>query len=121
MYSTSQIEWDLDLRERFTEMVKNGAMYVEISKEFGINECTIWKWKRRLGLPMNYNVGNRSQRHYTIYRAKDDSIVCFGSARECAKALDMSMSTFRSMVSRTIHGHSHKYEILIEPASEDEE
>lgn len=53
--------------------------------------------------------------HYTIYRAKDDQLVAFGVARECARAMKLAnTASFYCLVCNVMKGKNRKYEILIE-------
>jgi DNA-binding CsgD family transcriptional regulator len=59
------------------------------------------------------------RKFYIVRPREDDRIVAVGSTEECARAMNMSISTFRTTVSRNRKGLAHKYEIDIE--EEDEE
>lgn len=62
---------------------------------------------------------SRRRVFYIVRLRKDDSIVAVGTAEECARVMRMSINSFRTTVSRSRNGLSHKYEIDIE--EEDEE
>lgn len=51
---------------------------------------------------------------YTVYLRKTDLPVAFGSARECAVALGLTLGSFYSMVSRVATGRYKKYVVMKE-------
>ncbi len=53
-------------------------------------------------------------KYYTVYRARDDRILAFGPASECARMLGMSIPTFRSMTCRVRKGETKKYAVVEE-------
>ena len=59
-------------------------------------------------------------KYYTVYLKENDEIVVFGTAKECAKILNISLNHFHSIVSKTCKGKRNKYEILIEDINPDE-
>lgn len=62
-----------------------------------------------------------SRRKFYIVRLReDDRIVAVGTTEKCAKAMKMTISTFRTTVSRTRKGLAHKYEIDVEEEDEAE-
>lgn len=53
------------------------------------------------------------QTYYTVYRAKTDKVVAFGTAKECAKMMDLaSVNSFYSLVSRASNGKNRKWNIV---------
>ena len=116
-----QIDTDLGLREHFCRMVASGASYASLAEEFKITYNTIYYWKKRLGLPIDRNAGHRSDKYYTVYLRRDDSIVCHGTARECAAVMGMKLTTFYPTVYHTLKGKNRKYEIVVDTQSDDEE
>ena len=110
----SRIDKDPALREQFTAMVKSGASYAKLAKEFGISEATVPEWKKKLGLPLDRNVGHRHRQYYTVYLRRDDTPVCHGYVEDCTKALGMTRSNFYSMVFRSLNGGHGKYEVAVE-------
>ena len=109
-----QIDTDLGLREHFCRMVASGASYASLAEEFKITYNTIYSWKKRLGLPIDRNAGHRSDKYYTVYLRHDDTILCHGTARECAAVMGMKLTTFYPTVYHTLKGSNRKYEILVE-------
>lgn len=59
-------------------------------------------------------------KQYTIYLAKDDSIVASGTAKECANQMGVSHDVFRSIVSRAKNKKRKKYEVYISTGDEDD-
>lgn len=51
---------------------------------------------------------------YFIYLRKTDELLCTGSSDECARALGMSRTVFRTTVHRVFSGKNRKYEIYRE-------
>ena len=49
---------------------------------------------------------------YTLWDNKTDDIVANGTAEECAKNMDMSLTTFYSTVSRASHNQIQKYSVV---------
>ena len=115
------IDKDQGLREHFRRMVASGASYASLAEEFKITSNTVYIWKKRLGLPMDRNVGRWGGKYYTVYLRRDDTFVCCGNAMECAKAMGMTLTTFYSTVCRTLKGENRKYEILVDTSSDVEE
>ena len=60
-----------------------------------------------------------SRRFYVVRLRKDDSVIASGRTEECAKAMRMSISSFRTTVSRCLHGKNQKYEIDVEMEDSD--
>lgn len=50
--------------------------------------------------------------YYTVYLNKDDSVVAYGTAEECAKQMKKSLNGFLSMVSKNTLGKQKKYTIV---------
>lgn len=58
---------------------------------------------------------------YTVYRAKDDKLVAFGIAKECAETMNLSsVASFYSLVCNVLKGKNRKYEILVERETPDD-
>lgn len=94
---------------------KAGKTRKQIAKELGVHLNTITnyvkrKWKRR---PHNY-------KFYTIYD-RDDNIIAAGTARECAKQMGLTFSSFRSTLSKIRHGQRSTYEFVVDDTPYDEE
>ena len=58
--------------------------------------------------------------YYTVYLAKNDRVIAFGLAEDCAKMLGMNKATFFSTVSHAKKGGNCKYEFEKEFIDEDE-
>lgn len=58
--------------------------------------------------------------YYTVYLAKNDRVIAFGLAEDCAKMLGMNKATFFSTVSRAKKGDNGKYEFQKETIDGDE-
>ena len=58
--------------------------------------------------------------YYTVYLAKNDRVIAFGLAEDCAKMLGMNKATFFSTVSHAKKGDNCKYEFEKEIIDEDE-
>ena len=52
--------------------------------------------------------------YYTVYLKKDESVVAWGTAKECASMLGWSDATFRSTMCKTNRGERNKYEFVKE-------
>ena len=52
--------------------------------------------------------------YYTVYNAKTDEVVACGTARECAKQMKRSLSSFYCTISRNRSGKHHKYSVVID-------
>lgn len=61
-----------------------------------------------------------TRRFYIVRLHKDDSIVAVGSTEECARAMGMSISTFRTTVHRCRKGRNRKYDIDVEMEADNE-
>lgn len=57
---------------------------------------------------------NKRSNYYTVYLKKSQKIVASGNASECAMALNCSVHSFYSMVTRVRNGQNEKYEIEVE-------
>ena len=57
---------------------------------------------------------------YSVYSRKTDMLLAFGTARECAKALGLTLGSFWSMVSRVRTGKNRKYLVYLEDAEDDD-
>ena len=54
------------------------------------------------------------KKFYIVRLRADDRLVTCGSKEECAAAMNMSLSTFMTTVSRCRNGVNKKYEIDVE-------
>lgn len=106
----------------FRRLHQQGMSDVAIAQDIGCSVTTIRELRHRLHLPVT---GGRRptppRTMYSVYLAKDDQLVAYGAARSCAKAMGMSLSTFRTIASRAMRGMQRKYIIISEPYQEEEE
>ena len=58
------------------------------------------------------------QNYYTVYDAKTDDVLASGNAKECAKQLNMALSSFYSAITKNNSGEHKKYVIISEPYKE---
>jgi|GEM_PF-3104893 len=58
--------------------------------------------------------------YYTVYLAKNERVIAFGLAEDCAKMLGMNKATFFSTVSHAKRGDNGKYEVEKEIIEGDE-
>lgn len=59
--------------------------------------------------------------YYTIYEKKTEKVVAFGTAKEYAKQMNRSVSSFYCTVSRNRLGKHHKYVIVSDVEEDDVE
>ena len=57
-------------------------------------------------------------KEYAVYLNKTDELLCFGTSRECAEYLGMTLDSFYCMVSRVKSGKNRKYSIVKEEDDE---
>lgn len=50
--------------------------------------------------------------YYTLWDNLTDEIIASGNAEECAKAMGMSVNTFRGTVSKITHKKIDKYSVI---------
>lgn len=62
-----------------------------------------------------------NRKFYIVRLRKDDRILAVGRGEECAKAMGMTISTFRTTVCRCLQGKTKKYDIYVERENGDEE
>ena len=86
-----------------------------ISKILGVAPNTVYRHRKRMGLD---KVGrNKKTYTYTVYDAKTDQLLAFGTVEDCTKALGYkSFDSFYEMVSRFQNGRQKKYHVLKEAA-----
>lgn len=58
---------------------------------------------------------------YTVYKANDDAVAACGDAKDCAKALGITLSSFRCMICRSRKGLTKRYTVLVEELDTDGE
>lgn len=61
------------------------------------------------------------RRFYVVRLRSDDSVIASGRTEECAKAMRMSISSFRTTVHRCRNGKNQKYEIDVEMEADNEQ
>ena len=54
------------------------------------------------------------KKFYIVRLRADDRLVCCGTKEECAVAMNMSIETFLTTVSRCRNGYNGKYDIDVE-------
>lgn len=52
---------------------------------------------------------------YTIYDNATDDVVAYGTSKDCARAMGMSPSVFKTTLHRARTGKNNKYFVLEEP------
>lgn len=55
------------------------------------------------------------RKDYTVYRRKTDELLCYGTADECAEALNMDEHGFYLTVYNVKRGANRKYKIIVTP------
>jgi hypothetical protein len=62
-------------------------------------------------------------RYYSVYeRRTDKPVVIYGTAKECAKVMGVTMTTFYIYVTRTRKGFGkRKYDIYVDDSEEEEQ
>ena len=55
--------------------------------------------------------------YYTVYLAKTDEVVAYGTSAECAKQMGKTINGFHSLVSKNRSGKHHKYIIVVDDDS----
>lgn len=106
-----------DLRE-IRRLNGEGKNDVEISRETGIPCHTVKRHRKEMGLPIRRK--NSKAVNYTVYDAKTDELLAFGTSDMCAELLGFkSVSRFYEMVSRVEHGRVKKYNVLKEENREE--
>lgn len=62
-----------------------------------------------------------TKKWYTVYQAYDDELLTIGIDKDCANNLDMSIETFRSVVTKVKLGKNRRYIIAVEEVDDDYE
>jgi hypothetical protein len=57
------------------------------------------------------NYRKTGKKIYAVYLRKNDELVAFGTADECADRMGMTPGIFRTTISRAINGKTKKYEV----------
>ena len=99
-------------RNRFIKEIKKGTKIADIAEIFDVSVGTVENYRRKYGLIGKS--GSKPWAWYTVYLAKNDTPLCCGTATECAKAMNMTLTTFASTVSRVSRGVLKKYDVVIE-------
>ena len=91
-----------------------------IADAMGLNYNLVQKYRNEMGLPVRRVKRPYKKQHtYTVYHAKTDTLLAFGTVDECVSMLGYSNYTnFYSMVSKAKKGALKKYEVLIEEVGE---
>lgn len=107
---------------KFKMLHQQGMSDVAIAQDIGCSVTTVRALRHRMHLPVTGGRRPTPPRvMYTVYLAKDDQLVAYGPARSCAKAMGMSLSTFRTIASRAMRGMQRKYIIIADPYQEEAE
>lgn len=84
-----------------------GKNDVEVAELLGVHINTVGYWRHAAGLaPVRRH---HRVKEYAAYDGKTEVLVAFGTAKECAAALDITVGTFKSVMSRAKHGAYKKY------------
>lgn len=90
--------------KRLNQAGKNDA---EVADLLGISMCVARYWRRQEGLPPARH--HRHAKEYAVYDGKTEELVALGTARECAAALNTTVNTFRTLISKAKRGAYKKY------------
>lgn len=95
--------------------------HVFYTTEFEVEQTTEFLHEYRKAYRSNSLEWHRyGKRTYTIYLAKNDTIVATGTAEECANQMCIAISSFYSLVSRAKNQTRKKYEVFIDDGECDE-
>ena len=85
-----------------------------IAEAMGYSVMTIWKWRRELGLPPIGVPGPRNRQTYCVWDAADDTLIAFGTSKQCAEMLGMKCgsASFNQLRSKYKAGKIKKYIIM---------
>lgn len=122
MLRESNIQGEVTILElqKMKRLYDSGMTYERIGKELNRAGSTVAKWLQRTG--RNARIPKEKPRKlYSVYLRKTDEIVAFGTARECAARLGMTLSSFYPTVSRSQSGQQRKYEIISEEIGGDDD
>ena len=93
----------------------------EIAQRLGFSPVTIGEHRRRMRLKVNRKErGGGPRRCYSVYKAKTDELLAFGTAKECAKQLGINLASFYSAVSRAPTLENGRYEIFVDEIDDEE-
>ena len=101
------------------KLYEDGLNDVEIGNACGVSSNTIRSWRRRTDRPANYFGKEKNlPGEWTVYLAADDTLLAFGTTKECATALGMSCEAFYQLCSRARRGVVKKYSVYYRTAKE---
>lgn len=85
-----------------------------IAEAIGYSVMTIWKWRRELGLQPIGVPGPRIKPVYCVWDAADDTLIAFGTSKQCAEMLGMKCgsASFNQLRSKYKAGKIKKYIIM---------
>lgn len=109
----------LELR-KIEELYDQGLNYQQIAKRLNRSLAMVARWCHRTGREAHKNPV-KPQKLYSVYLRKTDELVAFGTARECAARLGMTLLSFYSTVTRSQSGQQRKYEIISERIGGDDD
>lgn len=85
-----------------------------IAEAIGYSVMTIWKWRKELGLPPIEVSGLRIKPVYCVWDAAYDTLLAFGTSKQCAEMLGMKCgsASFNQLRSKYKAGKIKKYIIM---------
>lgn len=104
--------------QKAEKLYDGGLNDAQIAKACGVTSETIRYWRGKTERPANYFSGEDKAGEWMVYLAKDDSLLAFGTASECAEALGMSRYAFYQMCHRARKGIIKKYSVYYKRRSE---
>ena len=98
----------------------DGENDAAIADAMGLKPELVNKYRNEMGLPVRRMKRPYKKQHtYTVYNAKTDQLLAFGTVDQCVAMLGYSNYThFYSIVSKVAKGVLKKYEILVEEVGE---
>lgn len=93
----------------------------DIARVSGESYQEIRRMRKRLKLPVLWDKPFSQHPVYYIYDRRTTQMLAFGSARECADALGLTVHTIHTIASRSRRGVVQKYEVVVEHGAKEEE
>lgn len=100
----------LELR-KIQELYDQGLNYQQTAKRLNRSLSTVARWCHRTGREAQKNPV-KPQKLYSVYLRGTDELLAFGTSRECADRLRITLQSFYAAVSRSRNGT--KYQIFAE-------
>lgn len=92
----------------------------QIAKEMGFSPVTIGEHRRKLRLKAHRKSRQDGpRRYYFVYEAKTDKLLAYGTAKECAAQLGVTLDSFYCTVSRAQARVRGRYEIFIDDVDDE--